>query len=73
MSPRLVRLSFGGLFWVNRIKLIYYEAYLKEEDALRREHYFKTYNGKRFLHKRLKSYLTGFTLLNAALQPAVRI
>jgi len=41
------------------IKLIYYEACLKEEDALRRERYFKTYNGKRFLHKRLKSYLTG--------------
>ena len=41
------------------LKLIYYEACLKEEDALRRERYFKTYNGKRFLHKRLKSYLTG--------------
>ncbi len=41
------------------LKLIYYEACLKEEDALIRERYFKTYNGKRFLHKRLKSYLTG--------------
>ncbi len=41
------------------LKLIYYEACLNEEDALRRERYFKTYNGKRFLHKRLKSYLTG--------------
>jgi putative endonuclease len=41
------------------LKLIYYEACLKEKDALRRERYFKTYNGKRFLHKRLKSYLTG--------------
>ena len=39
--------------------LIYYEACLSEEDALKRERYFKTYNGKRFLHKRLKSYLTG--------------
>jgi putative endonuclease len=41
------------------LNLIYYEACLKEEDALKRERYFKTYNGKRFLHKRLKSYLTG--------------
>ena len=41
------------------LKLIYYEACLKQEDATRRESYFKTFNGKRFLHKRLKSYLTG--------------
>ena len=41
------------------LKLIYYEACLKMEDALKRERYFKTYNGKRYLHKRLKSYLTG--------------
>ena len=41
------------------LKLIYYEACLRQEDALRRERYLKTYNGKRFLHKRLKSYLTG--------------
>ena len=41
------------------LKLIYYEACLSQEDALRRERYLKTYNGKRFLHKRLKSYLTG--------------
>ena len=41
------------------LKLIYYEACLKQDDAIKRESYFKTYNGKRFLHKRLKSYLTG--------------
>ena len=41
------------------LKLIYYEASLKQGDAVKRERYFKTYNGKRFLHKRLKSYLTG--------------
>ena len=41
------------------LKLIYYEACINKEDATRRENYFKTYNGKRFLHKRLKSYLTG--------------
>jgi len=41
------------------LKLIYYEACLTKDDAIKREKYFKTYNGKRFLHKRLKSYLTG--------------
>lgn len=41
------------------LKLIYYEACLTQEDALKRERYFKTYNGKRFLHRRIKSYLTG--------------
>ena len=41
------------------LRLIYYEACIKQEDALHRERYLKTYNGKRFLHKRLKSYLTG--------------
>jgi putative endonuclease len=41
------------------LRLIYYEACRKQEDALKRERYFKTYNGKRYLHKRLKSYLTG--------------
>lgn len=41
------------------LELIYYEACLTQEDALKRERYFKTYNGKRFLHNRLKSYLTG--------------
>jgi putative endonuclease len=37
-------------------KLIYYEACLNEEDARRREHYFKTTQGKRLLKQRLKEY-----------------
>ena len=41
------------------LRLIYYEACLHQEDAFHRERYLKTYNGKRFLHRRLKSYLTG--------------
>ena len=40
-------------------RLIYYEACLHQEDAFRREKYLKTYNGKRFLKTRLKSYSTG--------------
>jgi putative endonuclease len=41
------------------LKLIYYEACLNQDDAIRREKYLKSYHGKMFLQKRLKSYLTG--------------
>jgi len=41
------------------LKLIYYEGCMNQADATKREKYLKTYNGKRFLHNRLKSYLTG--------------
>jgi putative endonuclease len=41
------------------LKLIYYEACLDRSDAVRWEKHLKTYNGKRFLKRRLKSYLTG--------------
>lgn len=47
------------------LKLIYYEACLRQDDASRREKYFKSYIGKMFLRRRLKSHLTGFTLLNS--------
>lgn len=40
-------------------KLIYYEACLDQSDATRREKYLKSYHGKIFLKRRLKSYLTG--------------
>lgn len=41
------------------LKLIYSEVCLDKADALHREKYLKTYHGKQFLRKRLKSYLTG--------------
>ena len=41
------------------LTLIYYEACLDKNDATRREKYLKTYHGKMFLKRRLKSYLTG--------------
>jgi len=41
------------------LTLIYYEACISQADATHREKYLKTYNGRRFLHRRLKSYLTG--------------
>ncbi len=40
-------------------KLIYYESCLEQKDATKREKYLKTFHGKMFLKKRLKSYLTG--------------
>ena len=40
------------------LMLIYYEACLVREDATNREKYLKTYRGRQFLHKRLKSYFT---------------
>ena len=39
------------------LRLIYYEACLHEEDALKREKYFKTGFGRRFLKNRLESYM----------------
>ena len=41
------------------LKIIYCEGCLNQADATKREKYLKTFNGKRFLHNRLKSYLTG--------------
>ena len=41
------------------LKLVYYEACQSKKDAVHRERYLKSYHGKQFLHKRLKSYLTG--------------
>jgi len=39
------------------LKLIYYEACLNAKDALKREKYFKTGFGRRFLKNRLESYI----------------
>ena len=41
------------------LELIYYEACLSEDDAMRRERYLKTHYGKMYLKNRLKSYFTG--------------
>jgi putative endonuclease len=38
-------------------KLIYYEAYLEQSDALGRERYLKSGAGRRFLRSQLKNYL----------------
>ena len=44
--------------------LVYYEACLSYEDAIRRERYLKSGRGKRYLRQRLKTWLAG----NSALQ-----
>ncbi len=36
--------------------LIYYEACLSKQDAIKREKYFKTGFGRRFLNNRLENY-----------------
>jgi len=41
------------------LKLIYYESCLSQDGATKLEKYLKTYHGKMFIKKRLKSYLTG--------------
>ena len=41
------------------LKLVYYEACLDQNDATHREKYLKTYHGKMFIKRRIKSYLTG--------------
>jgi putative endonuclease len=41
------------------LDLIYYEACVNQNDATKREKYLKTYHGRMFLKRRLKSYLTG--------------
>ena len=41
------------------LELIYYEACLDKKDAIKRENHLKTYHGKKFIRKRVKSYLTG--------------
>lgn len=41
------------------LKLIYYEACIERNDAVKREKYLKSYHGKMYLRRRLKSYLTG--------------
>ncbi len=47
-------------------RLIYYEAYLDEADALGRERYLKSGGGRRFLAKQLTHHFTKFPLRGPA-------
>jgi putative endonuclease len=43
-------------------KLIYYEAYIEQADALGREKYLKSGGGRRFFRAQLKQYLKKYPL-----------
>ena len=43
------------------LALVYYEACMHEDDAFRRERFLKTGKGKRFLRRRLGSFLAEFS------------
>ena len=47
-------------------RLIYYEAYVEEEDALGRERYLKSGGGRRFLKRQLIHYLAKHPLRETA-------
>jgi len=47
-------------------KLIYYEAYLEQADALGREQYLKSGAGRRFLRAQLKHYFEKHPVRSAA-------
>ena len=47
-------------------RLIYYEAYLEEADALGRERYLKSGGGRRFLAKQLKAHFLKHPLRGTA-------
>ncbi|MBP7810439.1 MAG: GIY-YIG nuclease family protein [Bacteroidia bacterium] len=50
--------------WRRPFTLIYFEVCFDREDALRREKYLKSGNGKIYLHKRLSNYLSGTKLID---------
>jgi len=45
------------------LNLIYYEAFLNEKDAVRREDYFKTSKGKRTLKLMLREFFSAYNNL----------
>lgn len=47
-------------------RLIYYEAYLEEADAVGREEYLKSGGGRRFLKAQLRNHLQKFPLRQTA-------
>ena len=42
------------------LKLVYYEVCLNERDAIKREKYFKSGYGRRFLNNRIENFLKEF-------------
>jgi len=60
LKRRLIEHNKGYNFSTKRArpwKLIFYEGYLDEKDAKRRENYLKTNQGARLLKRMIKEYL----------------
>jgi putative endonuclease len=60
LRKRLIQHNTGTTFatsYRGPWKLIYYEAYLEQADALGREKYLKSGGGRRFLRAQLRNYL----------------
>lgn len=60
LRQRLGQHKQGRVRWTasrQPVRLVYYEACLSHEDALRRERFLKSGKGKRFLRNRLAVYL----------------
>lgn len=61
LRKRLQEHHGGRVRWTasrRPVRLVYYEACLRPEDALRRERFLKSGKGKRYLRKRLGAYLS---------------
>ncbi len=61
LRKRLQEHPGGGVRWrASRrpVQLVYYEACVSPEDALRRERFLKSGKGKRYLRNRLGAYLS---------------
>lgn len=57
LKRRIAEHGRGGVKFTSKrlpVKLIHYEVYAVKEDAMRRESYLKTTEGKRFLKQQLK-------------------
>ena len=62
LKKRLTQHNSGKVFSTENRRpfiLVYYEACPNEKDAIKREKYFKTGFGRRFLNNRLEEYFSG--------------
>lgn len=61
LRKRIGEHQHGRVRWTasrQPVRLVYYEACLSQEDALRRERFLKSGKGKRYLRNRLAVYLS---------------
>lgn len=61
LRKRLGEHQHGRVRWTasrRPVRLVYYEACLRQEDALRRERFLKSGKGKRYMRNRLAAHLS---------------